>query len=265
MAKDKATVKADGTVSVSDLAVMAESMARVLSALTQDETENPAVVEWVVEGLRAGSATVTTRGVAATYLALHAVERVVERYEVLARKAHNGRVEDFPPPVQSAVRKLASLVDGRITRISLIAGDGGAEWSLSPSLGEGVQDEESARPGIDVNRYARTSIRGQIVTLDDKHATYFTLREAHTRQLIRCYPSRSYRPQLGDLWAVGSWVIVEGTYSRYTDPPTMVSITEIVPYDNAPAGSWRDAIGCAPRRKNTGISAADAVRRVRDG
>jgi hypothetical protein len=266
MAKDKATVKADGKVSVSDLAVIVDSMAKVLSALTAETTDNPAVIEWVVEGLKAGSATVTTRGIGATYLALHTIQRVIERYELLARKAHNGLVEDFPPPVQSAVRTLSSLVNGRITRISLSADDDAGEWSISPKLSEGVRDEDSARPGIDVNRYARTCLRGQIVTLDAKHSTYFTLREAHTGQLLRCYPSPSYRPELGKWWATGAWVIVEGTYSRYTDPPTMLSITNITPFENAPPGSWRDAAGCAPRRPGTeDISSAEMVRRIRDG
>ena len=91
MAKDKATVKADGTVSVSELAVIADEMAKVLSALTAETTDNPALVEWIVDGLRIGSATITSRGRAATYLASYAVARVIERYELLAQSTQRQR------------------------------------------------------------------------------------------------------------------------------------------------------------------------------
>lgn len=266
MAKDRATVKADGTVSVEDFRVIVDAMADLLSSLTAESTDNPAVVEWVIHGLRAGSATIVTRGVPGTHSATHTIEDVIGRYELLARKAHNGRIDDFPTAVQNAVRRLAGLVNDRITRISLSGGDGDGDWVIDPELGGEEDDDSADRVGVDLGRYARSSVRGRVVTLDDKHALYFTLEEAHTGRMIRCYPDQRFKRQLADYWKESAWIIVEGTYSRYTDPATIKAITDITPFDPAPAGGWRAAIGCAPRGPSAeAVSSAEMVRRVRDG
>jgi hypothetical protein len=260
MAKDTVTLKADGVVSIADFHVVVGVMADVLDALTAEATSNTKTVEWVIDRLKAGSAVVVGRGLAETHRAAGAVEEVVKRYDRLARKAHEGRLDEFSEPIQAAVRKLADLVNGKITQISMKAGDEPVEWAINPS------PKSQERAGVDVRRYARSAVTGQIVTLDEKHALYFTLREAHTGRLIRCYPGRSYKQDISGYWASSTWVIVEGTFSRYTVPPTMYDVTEIVPLESAPRGSWRDAAGCAPRDPDgTSMSSADAVRRVRDG
>lgn len=265
MPKDRATLKADGTVTVKDFLLIVGGLAEVLFALTNETANNPGAIEWVVDGLKAGSATIVTRGYAGTFLATHDVEQVVDRFEQLARNAHSGRIDEYTAPVQAAVRNLASLVDGRITRIAMGAGDDSREWTIDPKLGGNVEDVPTVEAGVDVNRYARSSVKGQVVTLDDKQAVYFTLREAHTGELIRCYPDKNTKAKLSKYWAENTWVIVEGTYQRYTSTPTMHKITEIVEVEQVQGGSWRDAIGCAPRLANHDVSAADAVRRVRDG
>jgi len=131
MAKDTVTLKADGSVSLDDFQVVLRAMVEMLSTLTAEATPSPGTVEWVVDQLKGGSAMIVGRGLPGTFLAAGAVEEVVRSYERLARKAHVGQIEEFPIPVQQAVRKLAGLVNGKITRISLSAGDAPKDWPVN--------------------------------------------------------------------------------------------------------------------------------------
>jgi hypothetical protein len=265
MPKDTVTLKADGNVSLGDLRQVVDAMTELLSALTEESTSNPKAIDWIVEGLKAGSATIVSRGVYSTFLGSKAVEDIVQKYERVARAAHRGAISDFSQPVQGAVRRLAGLLDGRITRISMSGGDDPAEYAIDPEISGGNDHSSLERAGETVYRYARSAVTGKIVTLDDKQALYFTLREAHTGRYLRCYLDRKFKGDISAYFASSRWVIVEGTFSRYSDPPTMHKVTEIVPLENAAPGSWRDAVGCYPRSSDAeNISAAEAVRRGRD-
>ena len=113
--------------------------------------------------------------------------------------------------------------------------------------------------------YARAAVKGKIVTLDKKHALYFTLQEAYTERHIRCWPGKEHRAKLGRYFDEGTWIIVEGTFMRYGDKPSLSHITDVVELPRADQGGWRQAIGAAPRGPDAqNISSADAVRKVRD-
>ena len=57
----------------------------------------------------------------------------------------------------------------------------------------------------------------------------FTLLEAYTHRLIRCYPRPTDRPKLGEYWSEKTWIIVEGyLLCVYGDHPTISAITDIV-------------------------------------
>jgi hypothetical protein len=265
MPNDTAIIKADGVVTIAQLRVVVDALLNVLTTLTEEATSNPGAVEWVVEGLKGGSAKITARGLPGTFNAKNAIGLVIQRYERLARQAHDGVITEFPPSVQDAVKQLVELVDGKVTKVSLGTDD--HEWGINPAAiaGLGEAPEIAHKVGMDVSRYARSAVKGQIVTLDEKNALYFTLREAHTGQLIRCYPEKRHKKELSEYFGTGNWVIVEGTFSRYTTPATMHHITDIVPIGVGKKGTWREAIGCAPRHPDgQDISSADAVRRIRD-
>jgi hypothetical protein len=264
LAKDSVILKLDGKVSVADFRTVVDAFSDLLMTLTA-ETNAEAAVDWLLSDLRSGSATLTSRGLFANVEGEHTIDIVVGRYEDLARAAGDGTIDKFSDGVQKAMRSLTSVVNGKIPRVFMGTPD-------EPELGkierpiETVEDVNAAQKVIEPRPYNRAAIKGQIVSLDQKHGIYFTLQEAYSYRYVRCYPGKEHRTNLGNYWENRTWVIVEGTYIRYGDIPTMTQITDVVPLPDGAKGGWRAAIGAAPREPQAGeISSADAVRKVRDG
>lgn len=113
--------------------------------------------------------------------------------------------------------------------------------------------------------FVRTALRGKIVNLTDKKGLCFTLEEQRTKRQVRCYPPHDKRKAIGSYWADKRWIIVEGTFKRHSNKGIMKQITDIVPIDFID-GTWRDAIGIAPRPKDRAdMTSEGAVRKLRDG
>jgi hypothetical protein len=126
-------------------------------------------------------------------------------------------------------------------------GTNGDQWAIERRLGDDDGEDPGDPEPIRLRRISRSAVKGQIVTLDQKRVPYFTLREAYTRRHIRCYPDASRKNDLGAYWSSGRWIIVEGTFARHAQPPTLTDITNIVALEQVQEGSWREAIGCSPR------------------
>ncbi|MCY2953305.1 MAG: hypothetical protein NTU53_15195 [Planctomycetota bacterium] len=264
MPNDSVIIKIDGSVSVADFRVVVSAFADLLLALTA-ETNVEAVVDWIVSDLRAGSTQITGRGTFGNAEGKATVETVVREYENLSRAAREGRIEAFSIPVREAMQSITSVINGKIRRILMSTLDTPDLVAIENRLEE-VDSVDAHSTRKEPRPYARAAIKGQIVTLDDKHGVYFTLQEAYTQRHIRCWPGKKQRSNLGRFWEAKTWIIVEGTYMRYGNSPSLTHITDIVELPDAEKGSWRQAIGAAPRGPGAqDISSADAVRKVRDG
>lgn len=121
---------------------------------------------------------------------------------------------------------------------------GTVESPINPTLGQFTVGH------VDLTTSIRTALRGTVETLSQKQGVYFTLREASSGRDIRCYPGREFKQRIGETWVNDGWVIVEGTYNRFTTQPTMTDITEIFVIAPAKPGDWKHAAGCRRGRSN---------------
>jgi hypothetical protein len=264
MPTDSVIIKVDGQVSVADFRTVVDAFADLMLTLTA-ETDANAVVDWIVSDLSAGSAVLTSKGTFGNPSGQAVVQKVVGKYEELARSAPAGSFDRFSDRVRQAMQSLTSVVNGKIPRLIMGTPD-------SPELGkleqrfEEVIGETTQQGAIGPRPHTRAAVKGQIMTLDRKQGLYFTLQEAYGYQYVRCYPNEEYREKVAEYWAKKTWVIVEGTYARFGDKPTMTRISDIIALPDVEKGGWREAVGAAPRgSKASNISSADAVRKVRDG
>ena len=268
MSTDIVTIKASGPVSLDDLRVLAASIADLTAALTR-EAAGAVPIDWRVTGLQYGSAKITARGVPAKLAAIALVASITSRFDDVARAANRGAITGFSPAVQEPIRRAARLINGPVEAVLLGAGDDTAPWPIDHSLADATDEsDDTADDAADLHAYVRTAVKGQVVTLDDKRQLYFTLRRAHTGELVRCYPDRSnveLRKRLSEYWSTGAWVFVEGTYNQQAPTPTLYFITDVIPLPTARRGAWREAAGVAPRPADRGdLSVADAVEGARD-
>jgi hypothetical protein len=258
MARDTIKLTLEGEVSMTDLQTAVNALVRLLETLV-DEKEPGAPVEWVVSDLRSGSATVVARGRSDTDEGRGVVDFAVDRYARVWENAQAGRLGELSPSERDCVMLLTSYVNGRIPRVS--AGTEDETYTVDKPVSmayEPVIPITGPRPSV------RTSIKGKVVTLDSKQAVYFTLKEAFTNRLVRCYPSANWMAGLAEYWKARTWVLVEGTFNRFTTLPTLTEITDIVPIAPAEPGEWRKAFGIAPAPDGSTESSADVVRRIRD-
>lgn len=267
MASDTVILKAEGIVSAADFRVIVDAFTDLIAALTA-ETNASAAIEWMIDDLRGGSATIVSRAISGNRESEHTAELVVAKWENVAVAANKGALNRFSDRVRGPVQAMSSVINGRIPRLLLGTPEHPTLGSIDRALFDDVVPDTSLAIVPGVHRLnSRAAVKGQVVTLDDKRSTYFTLQEAYSLQSIRCYPTKEeHRAKLGEYWTKKTWVIVEGTYSRYGGVPTIVGITDIVPLPDDEKGGWRQAVGAAPRRPDAqDITSAEAVRRVRDG
>lgn len=263
MQNDKVIIKIDGKVSVADFRTVVDAFCDLMITLTA-ETNSEAAVEWMIADLRASSALLESRGITGNQESEHTVELVIGKYEALAKSAGEGRLERYSDPVQLAVRSISSVINGKIPRILMGTPDRPEIGTLDKRI-EAI-DAAQAKAIFGPRNDTRTAVKGQVVLLDQKQTTYFTLREAYGYNLIRCYPSEEHRANLGRYWSDKTWIIVEGTMRRAGDMRTLTQITDIVEMPPEQKGGWRTAVGASPRiADSSSMSAVEAVRKVRDG
>jgi hypothetical protein len=266
MPKESIYLKAQGEVSIGDFRTVVDAFVDLLSAITSDVAPRQAGVQWIISKLESGSCIIESRGIGRDYASKFTVGLVVERYEAVVQAAHFGRIDKFSEDIQDPLRRMASVIDGGTVSDILMGPDASNLVAVDPAIGEGKPASDSP---MGLQRYTRTAIKGQVVTLDQKRGTYFTLRQAYTNRNIRCYlteDQQQYKARLGGLWTRGTWILVEGTFARHGDVQTIYHITDLVELDDVEPGSWRQAVGCAPRSpEGAGKNPVDAVRKVRDG
>lgn len=255
MARDTIMFRLDGDVSLADFRKAVGAFHDLVEQFTEQAAPNSPPVDWVVSDLRGGSATIEVRGRGEQEV----VEEVVENVEEVGRFAATNSYEvwhDYPRPIRESVAAMFAMLNGRIPSAQL----------GSSRIEQPVAVEPPDNFKVFKRQSERTSLKGKIVTLDKKRGTYFTLREAFTNRLVRCWPERSLSAKLGDYWENEEWVLVEGDENSFTNKPTLTNISEIIPLGPGKKGGWRCVFGISPRGPgDSDLSAANLVRKARDG
>jgi len=116
MVKDNVTLVLTGEVTLADFAVAVRGLLGVVEGLGA-EVAPGREIDWIIDGLEVGSAAMTARGVAPAETSPTVVEDVVRAYERLGQCMEAGEPMPFATAVQSSIRQLTRLVNGRIRSI----------------------------------------------------------------------------------------------------------------------------------------------------
>ncbi|PNW60304.1 UNVERIFIED_CONTAM: hypothetical protein BEN50_26190 [Euhalothece sp. KZN 001] len=264
MAENKQTLNIDlkGEVTAGDFRTVVDSFVELVDALalSQDPESN---LEWAIDDLKAGSAFISIRPLGDTAERKRLAVAVLDEYDRVAEAISVGNVDDYGYNVVEPITRITSVLNGRIPQICMSTSNR-EPYDIVAKIGPPEHVQAKQDHPIRFKDYVRTALRGKIVNLSDKKGLCFTLEEQRTQRQVRCYPTHDRRQAIGNYWADKRWIIVEGTFKRHSSKGTMSQITDIVPIDPL-EGTWRDAIGIAPRPQDRAdMTSEGAVRKLRD-
>lgn len=245
------TFHLDGEVSLMQFRRAVEAFSEIVSRLTHDVAKDDGV-RWIIESLDGGSARETVRGISHRNVA--SVHKVVAAFEDVATHMQRGDASvGRTKAVQRSADEFLRMLD---------------EGLLGVRFETEERDFTVARPA-DGARFSVPvvtslgAVDGKIQTVSDRGSLRFTLYDTMNDRAISCYLRKGDEDRLRGLW--GHRAIVEGRLSRDGStgrPLTIRDITDIVPMPDVDT-DWRAGIGAVPTGPN-GLSAEDAIRRVRD-
>ncbi len=244
------TFEIGGRVELKDLSEGITLFERLVSSLTPR-----AGVTWVVEDLRAGSATATLRGEANSPAVL---ERVIADYEEIGRCLSLNRtpIHDSERAVKAA-RDIAAFAN-RLEYVRfetpsqdyLIYGNGSADADIPTS------------PLVSVG-----AITGRVQTLSSRSGLKFTMYDDVLDRAVACYLEQGQEDMMREAWeAWGRRATVAGRVSRNPATGVPLSMRDIVKVDileDAALGTYREARGAVPLRPGDMLP-EEAIRILRD-
>lgn len=268
MAKDRVTLVLNGNVRISDLAKATTALSRLIEQLGK-EIAPECKIDWIVDELQAGSASMSLHGSVSDKHEtqnLIAVEKVVKAYENVGRAACEGNLREYSKDIQADVIEIASLIDTGIQSVRFETDEYDAEIIEVPSIGDS-ESRVTKTDGIiseePIVESAYGSVRGRVQSLSNRGRLRFTLYDIIDDHPISCYVEPGNEKKMRDLW--GKLAIVEGYIKR--DRKTgraatvrKISILKVLPEK----GSFREALGVIPRRKDDMEPSENIIRRIRD-
>lgn len=249
MASDTVTLAAGGEVSLGDFARLVDGLQKLLAALGS-EVAPGSKIEWIVDYLDAGSATVLNRARSSD---VEAIGRVIRAYVATGRSLEEGRPIPYSNKVRKPADSIVSILNSRITSIR-----------FETSEEEAVVVSASAKVDAPRYRQAYGAVEGRVQTLTSRGALRFALYDYVYGRAVTCYLSEGQEEMMRGVW--DKRAVVEGWVSR--DPVTgrPMSVRHVTSVDirsEVPPGSYRAARGAVPHQPGD-PSPEDIIRRLRD-
>lgn len=248
MANDSVTIAVTGELSLDEFAKVVQDFRALVDTLSS-EVGGQTPVEWMIDYLEGGSATMTTVGQSTDP---EVVERVVRAYSSVGRSLAEGRPIPYSDRVQKVARSLTEVLDGRVTEIRF----------------ETPEDEVSvvspaARPEVIAMTHAYGVVEGRVQTLTSRGRLRFILYDSLYGRAVSCYLRRGQEDLMRDAWerraVVAGWVSRDGEGR----PVSVSQVTKVSLLDEVPRGSYRQARGVVPLRPDD-PSPEDMIRAARD-
>ncbi|HUO09194.1 MAG TPA: hypothetical protein VM008_12880 [Phycisphaerae bacterium] len=255
MTKNAVTIRLDGDeIPLESFAEAVSGWVDQLAALRSELKPN-ARIDWVVSDLKAGSAICTILGRPEEGTSTDDIEDVVSGYEDEWDAFKNGLPSRHSYDVQASTRKIASILNGRVTAIRT-AVSGGKEIVISPQERVGAYK-------ITKGFTSFGAVTGKVQTISTRYTHHFLLYDVDDDHKITCYLREGSEDIMREMW--GKTAIVEGELYRDSKTGRVVTVRDITVVEAAPShGGWRDAIGIAPGGANA-INPEEAIRRARSG
>ena len=265
MTDNTVTLVLNGDIPLDEFAKAIVNFTELIKALSA-ESGLP-TLDWLIQDLSVSSATATAMANLSSGSPTQ-IQAVIDGYADVGTALENRTDIRHSEAVRTAARKIVSIEDRRINAVHFDTAKRGAivrlrkpeasqaervsEWPLSPSL---LVRSTAASYG---------AVQGRIQTLTNRGSLRFTLYDLHYDKAVSCYFAEGKEESIFGLW--GKLAIVEGLITRdpLTGRPLSIrQVQNITPLQEAGSEfEYQAARGIAP--SVTGISAEEAVRRVRD-
>jgi hypothetical protein len=255
MTRDTLTLALNGDISLADFSKAIQQFFNLLCAL-HDDVAKESSIEWLVENLEAGSAIATIRGIGQEESDEQAIEHVIEAYLDVGYSIQRETTPNYSKPVQTAAKKLTSLINGRIKSVRFETPERDVEIFSSPQM-----------ESIPIAKWPDGSlgaVRGRVQSMSNRGQLRFTLYDLVDDRAISCYLLPGSETIMRQAW--GKVAMVEGYVRR--DPvsgyPTTVrGVKEIRIVHEGRPGDYRQAIGAAPGFLGDTLP-EEVIRRARD-
>lgn len=250
MANDTVTLALHGEVSLQAFAEAVQRFDKLVKALARDTGARK--TKWQVIDLEVGSTLTTARGTGQDGQdAQERVEGVVRNFLRVGRALERHEPLDFSKQVRDEARQLTALLNGDVTAIRFETAEADATVRAVSAL---VPPEQSF--------VTYGAVEGRVQTLTSRGGLRFTLYDLFHDRAVSCYLAPGYEDQMRDAW--GRRAVVEGRVSRdgATGRPLAIrSVTNVAVLREVEPSAYRGVRGISP---SGGLSAEDAVRRIRD-
>ena len=245
MAKSTLTFELGGRVDIRQLEEGITSFRRLIATLAVNEN-----VEWVVEDLQSGSATITVHGEADNPAK---VERIVDLYGKLGQALELGEDLHYDPSITRAANEIQNLARS-LEYVRFETPD--ADYTI---YGNGTLPSQ---PGT---TSAIGAIAGRVQILSNRAGLRFNLYDTVHDKAVACYLAQGQEELMRKAW--GRRTRVTGRVSREATTGRPIAIrqiadVEILQEDMAPR-SYRLARGAVPWQEGDSLP-EEIIRRLRD-
>lgn len=248
----------DRRVSLAEFAKGVAAFSELVSALAVEVGHGE--VDVVLDDLQFSSAIATARVEGGDIN----VSRVVGAFAEVGATLESHGTQTFGARVQKAVDKVVAI---NVAKMRFETASRDAVIPLKHGNAIPEQIAHPSTPSLQIVRRRKPAfggVKGRIETLTRRNGLRFTLYDIHQDKAVSCYFEEGKQDLLRDLW--GRLAIVEGIVSRDPvngRPIAIREVRDITPYAE-PSGKrdYQQARGAAPSL--SGMSAVDAIRRVRD-
>jgi hypothetical protein len=239
MAKDTLTLALNGDVSLEDYSNAIQQFFNLVKGL-HDDISKESSIEWFIEGLEAGSAIATIKGIGQEESDIMVIERVVDAYLDVGRAIQKESPLNYSRPVQVAAKKLTSIINGRIKSVRFETPETDVEIFSSPAA-------LAYLPITKLPEGSFGAVRGRVQSMSNRGQLRFTLYEMIDDRAISCYLTSGNEDIMREAW--GKVAMVEGFVRR--DPEsgyatTVRGVKDIRIIQEGKLGDYRQAIGAAP-------------------
>lgn len=245
------TIYLEGDVPFQDFATAIQAFWGLISNLSR-EVSPQATIHWTVESLEVGSATATARGESESREAL---ERVADAYLRVGKAQEERTSIPYSPGVVREAEKLVGIVNGNITAVRFLTGEGEATVYGGNLARKATQSQLTAGYG---------AVTGRIQTLSSRGSLRFTLYDLTSDRAVHCYLAEGQEEIMRDAW--GELATVEGWVSRdrLTGRPISIRrVSDVSIREDVTPGSFTDARGAVPA-PNSAKAPEDVIREWRD-
>lgn len=256
MSGDTASLTLDSrTVSFTKFADAVASFRSLIDSLSL-QVDPERGIEWEVEALEKGSATVAVRGRSRRREA--DVAQVISELEDVARALQSGDPIRGSAATVLAATDLVRLIDSELEEIQVQTAD--EDFLIRPGT-----PQPALVPTV-IGLHAKPAygaVEGRIQTLSNRGSVRFTLFDTLNDRAVSCYLRQDQRDLVANLW--GRRASVEGLVNRdpVTGRPLSVRrITAVTPLPDDDPNRWRRARGASPSVSS--LSPEAAIRKVRD-